>query len=142
MSANLKGTCRHFAKQRHTIMLLRHCVARPYATYGYRSHRRHIQGLPSYSERAYVPPYSQNAGAVSTYVTVWRLIAYHVSQRIALPGVNMFAHLSVIGILWNRLRSLGAALCALLILKALYAVNKHSYLLPAIIRTSVRYGKR
>ena len=35
----------------------------------------------------------------------------------------MLAHLSVFGILWNRLRSLGAALCALLILKALYAIN-------------------
>ena len=30
-----------FAKQRHTIMLLSHCEAGPYATYGYRNHRRH-----------------------------------------------------------------------------------------------------
>ena len=63
-------------------------------------------------------------------------------QYVTLPGANMLAHLSVFGILWNRLRSLGAALCALLILKALYAVKKHNYRLPAIIRTLVRYGKR
>lgn len=60
-----------FAKQRHTIMLLCHCEARPYATYGYRNHRRHIQGLSSYSGLVCAPPYSQNVGVVSTYVTVW-----------------------------------------------------------------------
>ena len=32
-----------FAKQRHTIMLLRHCGARLYATYGSGNHRRHIR---------------------------------------------------------------------------------------------------
>ena len=37
-------------------------------------------GLSSYSGLVCVPPYSQNAGVDSTYVTVWRLLAYHVSQ--------------------------------------------------------------
>ena len=32
----------HFAKQRHTIILLHHCEARSYATHRYRNHRRHI----------------------------------------------------------------------------------------------------
>lgn len=52
--------------------------------------------------------------------------------RIALQGVNIFSHLRVIGVLWYSPRSLEAALYALLILKALYAPNKHSHL-PATI---------
>jgi len=43
--------------------------------------------------------------------------------RIALQGVNIFSHLRVIGVLWYSPRSLEAALYALLILKALYAIN-------------------
>ena len=37
-------------------------------------------GLSSHSGLVCVPPYSQNAGVASTYVTVWRLLACHVSQ--------------------------------------------------------------
>ena len=66
--ADLKGTCCHFAKQRHTIMLPRYCEARPCATYGYRNYRWHIHRLSSYSVRVCKPPYSQNAGVDSSYI--------------------------------------------------------------------------
>lgn len=37
-------------------------------------------GLSSRSGLVYVPPYSQNAGDATTYVTAWRPLACHVSQ--------------------------------------------------------------
>lgn len=37
-------------------------------------------GLSSHSGLVYVPPYSQNAGDATTYVTAWRPLACHVSQ--------------------------------------------------------------
>ena len=37
-------------------------------------------GLSSHSGLVCVPPYSQNAGDATTYVTAWRPLACHVSQ--------------------------------------------------------------
>ena len=77
--------CR-FAKWRHTIMLIRHCEAWQYATYGFRIHRRHINRLPAVLRAGLCATIFTKCGC-HRLVIVQQRLAYHVSQLLIIPNL-------------------------------------------------------